>query len=300
MSITAWKSVGEALELFLSSPAAGRPEGEGSLFDAGDESGWTNERVVEAVCGARGIDARDPALYDAVRSATERDVATFREAFCAVALAKKGRRDWLDFDLRALQDCHPAFATLALPEVAQGERRDFEDTILAKKGAMFSSKTIEWRTPADMLDRVRRVGPIALDPCAHPRGLVRAAVEWTGKAGNKDGLAEPWKADGLVYCNPPFGRTIVEWASKCALAQIEDGADVVALLPARTDTIWWHDAVTMCSLICFLKGRLKFLSDDGETDPAPFPSAVCLWSAKPGVQANFRSAFADAGWVVQP
>lgn len=50
---------------------------------------------------------------------------------------------------------------------------------------------------------------------------------------------------------------------------------VVALLPARTDTRWWHDCVMKAKEIRFIKGRLRF---DGHKHNAPFPSAVVVWS----------------------
>lgn len=290
----AWRSVAAALDEFLSAPARA-PKVEGLICD--DGPGWTNGRIVEALCGARGADARDPALYDAVRLRTDRPAETFRQAFAACA---RGARGWVDFDFSAIRECHPAFEAMELPESAEVERRDFEDTILSKKGAMFSSKTPEWRTPASVLDRVRRVGPIALDPCAHPQGLVRAAREIRPPG---DGLAEEWgvsAGEGLVYVNPPYGRVIVDWCGKCAIEHIERGSDVIGLLPARTDTSWFHEAIfEVARMILFWRGRIRFLADMGEVDPAPFPSAVVLWTRSDEIERRFGMAFWDAGHLVR-
>lgn len=70
-----------------------------------------------------------------------------------------------------------------------------------------------------------------------------------------DGLKQTWTA---VRCmNPPYGREIGKWMHK-ALDSARAGAVVVCLVPARTDTAWWHDTVMQGGQIRFLRGRLKF------------------------------------------
>jgi site-specific DNA-methyltransferase (adenine-specific) len=77
--------------------------------------------------------------------------------------------------------------------------------------------------------------------------------------------------------NPPYGRSIGRWMKKAWEAS-RSGATVVCLVPARTDTKWWHD-FAMRGEIKFLKGRLKF---GGCTKSAPFPSAIVVF--KPPVR----------------
>jgi hypothetical protein len=72
--------------------------------------------------------------------------------------------------------------------------------------------------------------------------------------------------------NPPYGRKIGLWVQK-AYEESRGGSTIVCLLPARTDTRWWHD-FCMKGEIRFIKGRLKF--NDGK-NPAPFPSAVVIF-----------------------
>jgi len=76
--------------------------------------------------------------------------------------------------------------------------------------------------------------------------------------------------------NPPYGREIGKWVKKAYEASVE--ALVVCLLPARTDTAWWHDFV-MKGEIRFLRGRLKF---GGCKNSAPFPSAIVIFRKKGG------------------
>jgi hypothetical protein len=82
-----------------------------------------------------------------------------------------------------------------------------------------------------------------------------------------------------VFVNPPYGREIGKWVEK-AYHSIEDGSAqiVVMLLPARTDTRWWHDWV-MKGEIRFIRGRLKF---GGCKNSAPFPSAIVIFKKKEG------------------
>lgn len=72
--------------------------------------------------------------------------------------------------------------------------------------------------------------------------------------------------------NPPYGRTIKQWMQKAYESSLK-GATVVCLVPARTDTAWWHD-FAMKGEIEFIRGRLKF---GGHKNSAPFPSAVVVF-----------------------
>jgi site-specific DNA-methyltransferase (adenine-specific) len=73
--------------------------------------------------------------------------------------------------------------------------------------------------------------------------------------------------------NPPYGREIGQWVKK-AYNESRNGATVVCLLPARTDTAWWHDYVLPMATVTFIRGRLKF---GDSKNSAPFPSAVAVF-----------------------
>lgn len=75
--------------------------------------------------------------------------------------------------------------------------------------------------------------------------------------------------------NPPYGRTIGLWMRK-AYTSAQEGATVVCLVPARTDTAWWHE-YAMRGEVRFLRGRLKF---GGHKNSAPFPSAVVVFRSR--------------------
>jgi phage N-6-adenine-methyltransferase len=131
---------------------------------------------------------------------------------------------------------------------------------------MFSSKTDLWSTPQDLFDRLNSVFRFDLDVCATPENA-KCERFFTEEI---NGLAQEWR--GSVWMNPPYGRGIDAWVKK-AFQSAQAGATVVCLLPARTDTRWWHDYV-LRGEVTFIKGRLKF---GGHNNNAPFPSAVVVF-----------------------
>jgi phage N-6-adenine-methyltransferase len=132
----------------------------------------------------------------------------------------------------------------------------------------FSSKTDLWATPQALFDDLHREFGFTLDVCALPENA-KCPSFYTPE---DDGLAQDWR--GICWMNPPYGRGIGRWVAK-AHASARGGATVVALLPARTDTRWWHDYVAGARDLRFLRGRLRF----GEaTSGAPFPSAVVVFA----------------------
>lgn len=84
---------------------------------------------------------------------------------------------------------------------------------------------------------------------------------------------------GCCFMNPPYGRGLLEWVDVVLSVTGENGGArrVVGLLPARTDTRWWHSGVRVASEVCFLEGRVKFHLPGGADCCAPFPSAVVVW-----------------------
>lgn len=159
--------------------------------------------------------------------------------------------------------------------------------------AMFSTaRTGEgddtWRTPPEVLDRVRRLGPIGLDPCTAPDNPVGAPVFFTEL---DDGLARSWAGFGLVFCNPPYSQLRAAWGLKIAREGLR--AEIVSLVPARTETEWFREACwSSASAVCFWYGRLTFVGGEAS---APFPSALPYHGPRPEA---FARAFEDDGRVV--
>ena len=134
---------------------------------------------------------------------------------------------------------------------------------------MFSSKTDLWETPQDLFDKLNNEFQFTLDVCATPENA-KCDKFYTEE---QDGLEHPWK--GTVWCNPPYGRGIGQWVRRALFASVS-GSTVVMLLPARTDTKWFHDYIYKRSNveIRFIRGRLKF---GGSKNSAPFPPMVVVF-----------------------
>jgi site-specific DNA-methyltransferase (adenine-specific) len=134
--------------------------------------------------------------------------------------------------------------------------------------ALFSSATDEWKTPPSLFARLNRRYRFTLDPCATTENAL-CPLYFTRE---QDGLKQDWGAH-RVFCNPPYGRTIGAWARKCFEASLQ-GALVVLLVHARTDTRWFHDWVQRKAKIYFLRGRIRF---GGAESGAPFPSMLAVY-----------------------
>jgi phage N-6-adenine-methyltransferase len=138
------------------------------------------------------------------------------------------------------------------------------------KELMFSSKTDLWATPQNFFDKYNEKFDFELDVCATKENA-KCSRYFTIF---DDGLSQQW--DGVCWMNPPYGRTIKHWVKKAYESSL-NGATVVCLLPARTDTAWWHD-YCIKGQIEFIRGRLRF---GNSKNSAPFPSAVVIFGAQP-------------------
>jgi phage N-6-adenine-methyltransferase len=136
----------------------------------------------------------------------------------------------------------------------------------------FSSATDLWATPQDFFDRLNAEFAFETDVCALPENAKCPRYF----SPEMDGLAQDWK--GVCWMNPPYGRAIGHWMRK-AHESATGGATVVCLVPARTDTAWWHDYAKKGE-IRFIRGRLRF---GNQKNSAPFPSAIVIFrpSTKP-------------------
>lgn len=132
--------------------------------------------------------------------------------------------------------------------------------------ALMSSTTDLWETPQWLFDQLNAEYHFELDVCALPSNA-KCERYFTPE---QNGLSCEWT--GSCWMNPPYGRKIGDWVRK-AYESAQTGATVVCLLPARTDTAWWHN-YAMKGSITFLRGRLKF----GDCkNSAPFPSAIVVF-----------------------
>lgn len=143
---------------------------------------------------------------------------------------------------------------------------------------MMSSTTPEWATPQWLFDQVQshvnrfRFHPFTLDVCATPENS-KCERFFTKE---QDGLTQSWRGE-YAWMNPPYGREIGRWVKKAYEESRYPDTFVWCLLPARTDTAWWHTYCMRSTAIYFIRGRVRFV---GETDDnAPFPSCLVHFTA---------------------
>lgn len=136
------------------------------------------------------------------------------------------------------------------------------------KKACFTSNSDEWYTPDSLYDELYRRYGFTLDPCG---------CEESHKCEkyyniNDDGLSKSWSYE-RVFCNTPYSD-IKSWVKKAHDEILYNNCKIVVLLlPARTDTRWFHDYIYNKFDIIFLKGRIKF---SGSKNSAPFPSMLVI------------------------
>ena len=144
--------------------------------------------------------------------------------------------------------------------------------------ALLSSKKMDWCTPIDFFNELNKEFNFVLDA---------AATDETSKCKDyftpeTDGLKQSWKrTDGAVFCNPPYGREIGKWVKKAYEESTKHDTTIVLLIPARTDTTYFHNYIYKRAEIRFIRGRLKFTDENGIAgDAAPFPSMVVIYNGR--------------------
>jgi phage N-6-adenine-methyltransferase len=138
---------------------------------------------------------------------------------------------------------------------------------------LFSSATEEWSTPDDFYQELHKEFQFELDPAATKENA--KCPRYFTKETN--GLAQEW-APLRTFCNPPYGRGVTgKWVEKAHQEWLRS-ATVVLLLPARTDTKWFHDFILGKAEVRFVRGRLKF---GDSPNSAPFPSMVVVYRKQP-------------------
>jgi len=131
-----------------------------------------------------------------------------------------------------------------------------------------SSARHDWETPKAFFDVLNSEFAFTLDAAASDENAL--CNHFFTEA--DDALTRMWL--GTVFLNPPYGPGIGKWVKKAYEESQRYAARVVMLIPARTETRWWHSYVMHAAEIRLIKGRLRF---SGMTINAPFPSAVVVF-----------------------
>lgn len=147
-------------------------------------------------------------------------------------------------------------------------RRREEQAEMITSG-LLTSKTDEWETPSNVFEKLDKEFRFTLDPCSTEENH-KCAKYYTKQ---QDGLIQTWGGE-TVFCNPPYGKAIKDWIRKAWKEHTKPGTTVVMLLPARTDTEWFHRYIYNRAEIRFIKGRLRFGT---AKNSAPFPSMIVIY-----------------------
>jgi len=127
----------------------------------------------------------------------------------------------------------------------------------------------DWATPQSLFDKLNKEFNFTLDVCAS---------HWNSKCPRYfteeiNGLSQNWS--GVCWMNPPYGRALESWMKK-AYQSAKNGAVIVCLVPASTDTNWWHQ-YAMKGEIRFLRGRPRFLTKEGNWQQTFTPSVIVVF-----------------------
>ena len=150
----------------------------------------------------------------------------------------------------------------------------------------FKSNIQTWETPLDFFSKLDQLFSFTLDACASSDNA---------KVGNyytveQNALEQDWQ--GVVWCNPPYGREQVKFIQKAYDESVKHGSIVVCLIPARPDTKVWQGLIfAHADQVCFIKGRLKF---GNSKDAAPFPSALIVFGDSRDL-SEFGKCFCGVG-----
>lgn len=141
-------------------------------------------------------------------------------------------------------------------------------------GAAFQSNRHNWETPRKFFDELNSKYHFTLDPCASNTNYK------TGRyfTCEDNGLIQSWSGE-CVFCNPPYGRQIGKWVEKCHDEGLQ-GTRICLLIPARTDTAYFHDFIynKPNTRIEFIRGRLKYELNGVPGGASPFPSMLVFFN----------------------
>ena len=159
-----------------------------------------------------------------------------------------------------------------------------KEKLFDKEKVKKSLESVIWGTPPEIFDPINKEFNFTLDVCA---------IEENSKcerfiSPNENGLITEWKNE-VCWCNPPYGNEVPKWCKK-ALKETKNGTTTVLLIPCKTNTNWWHDLVIPHAEIRFLRGRVKFIRQNGEqsTQALPWSLAYVVYRSVSQITPNYE------------
>lgn len=141
-----------------------------------------------------------------------------------------------------------------------------------------NSGKYEWHTPKKFIDAAREVmGSIDLDPASSEiaNKIIRATKIYTKE---DNGLNYPWS--GNVWMNPPYNNSLVNDFTNKLINELSYINQACVLVNNATETKWFQKTLNVCNVICFVKGRIKFLDINGEATGSSLQGQVIMYFGK--------------------
>lgn len=157
-----------------------------------------------------------------------------------------------------------------------------------QRHVLFSRKTENWQTPKELFDELDKEFNFVCDVYTTPDNPLGTRTFFTKE---DDALKQFWFSSN--FCNPPYGPVIAKWLERGRQHTEKLGYTTVFLLPARTDTKWFHEyCYNKPNVeIRFLKGRVKFkgVAESGyKRNSAPFPSMIVIFRPVTSLEKNSK------------
>jgi len=138
-----------------------------------------------------------------------------------------------------------------------------------------TSNKQDWETPKWLFDKLNEKYSFTWDLASS----VNNAKSINYFTEGEDSLNQDWSSlKGNLFLNPPYGRSLKKWVKKASETSLDENQKLVMLIPARTDTSYWHDYIFDKAEIHFLRGRLKFEKNGIPGNSATFGSAIVIYS----------------------
>lgn len=125
-----------------------------------------------------------------------------------------------------------------------------------KQKIQYTNKSDYWNTPSDLYANIINEGWIDYNPA--------------------DSMITPFNQNvskysgSKIYINPPFSLLSKQEMFETLVGLLVNNNKVLLLMPARTDTKYFHNFLKLAPRVYFIKGRLAF-NDKGS---APFPTIL--------------------------
>lgn len=155
----------------------------------------------------------------------------------------------------------------------------------------------EWYTPKEYIEAAREVlGVIDLDPASSEIANITVKAKKFYSI-DDDGLSKQW--EGRVWLNPPYSQPQIGQFIEKLNDELtrQNVSEAILLTHNYTDTKWFHSAQNQCAAICFTKGRIGFLSPEGQK-AAPTQGQAILYFGND--VHKFSKHFESFGFVMVP